>query len=952
MDQFRQAANQRTNRSAGGATGPGSRRPGDSSVVSPSTRRMLIAGAVIFGLFLLLAMSASFWVDWWWFGSIGYRQILTTRLFSQIAAFVLVGGLAALFFLVNCRLAVRRGQAVTIGGRGSVFTSRLGGWLIYGAAAVVGLSVGAAAGSSWETWRLFLVGGSFGIVEPTFGRDAAFYVFRLPVLSMLQQGAVAVLLPTIAAVVAIYAVALGLERIDLAQPPRPVRAHLLILAAAFLVIVALGYLLGNFRLVYSTRGFPFGVGFTDATVVLPLNYILAGVSLLAAALVAMNVVRWRGRLLAFTGIAWLAAVVLAAILPGIVQQAFVAPSELSRERPYIANNIALTRAAYDLESAETRPLSGRGEPPPAALSPDSEIFDNIRLWDYRIARQTFNQVRSFVPYYFFPDVDVDRYEIDGRDQQVLISAREMSTENLPANVQTWGNEHFAYTHGYGVVVSPISEQTAQGLPRFLVGNIPPEGEGELAIERPEIYFGEITSPWVAVNTRQQEISGLNDDPVVTSYAGEGRGSVTLSNYLARLVVAWNLGENRLLLSGDITPESRILLRRSISERARAVAPFLLQDNDPYIVIVDGRLVWVIDAYTATDRFPGSTPNGGLNYLRHTAKITVDAYDGTVTLYRTEVPDPIADAYGRIYGNIFVPIAEAPATLREHFRYPESLFNVQSEMFAAFHVTDPAVFYNGDDRWEIAEEEVEAEGQGEGGSRPMEAYYMTLPLPGESETSFKLVRPFTPNDRPNMSAWMAAQADDGGGGRLMVYRFPRQENVFGPQQVEARINQDPEISERITLLDQVGSRVLRGNLLVIPIGETVIYVQPLYLQATASQGAPTELQFVIVATADDVEMRPTLAEALAAVAGREGDPQESPSPVIPGEPGDQSVADLTELALAAFDRGQDALTRGDWQTYGEAQVELEEILRRLADAQAGNGPPREPGAVEPVATPGS
>jgi uncharacterized membrane protein (UPF0182 family) len=913
---------------------------------------MIVAAAIILGLFLLLVATASFWVDWWWFGSIGYRQVLTTRYLSQAVSFIVAGGLAALFFAVNWSLALRIGRSLAYRGRTGFFETRVGRWILVGLTAFLGLSVGSAAASRWDVWRLFLAGGPFGIDDPVFGRDAGFYVFQLPVFSLLQQGALSVLLPTLATVVAIYAVAVGLERIDLANPPRAIRTHVLALAAAFLLLIGVGYYLANFGLVYSNRGALFGVGYTDATVVRPLNLFLVAVSVVAAVVVLLNIARWRGRLLAFAGGAWLVAVVLGAILPALVQQTIVEPSELARERPYIANNIALTRAAYDLEEVESRNLSGQGEPSPEQLSPESAVFDNIRLWDYRIAGQTFQQLRSFVPYYVFPDVDVDRYTIDGALRQVLIAARELSTEGLPATAQTWVNQHFAYTHGYGVVVSPISEETAQGLPRFLVGNIPPEGTGPLSIERPEIYFGEASDQWVAVNSNQPEVSGLAGETDAREYDGAARGSVGVSSYLSRLVLALNLGDRRIMFGNPLTDESRILLRRTVEERVAAVAPFLLPDPDPLLVIANGRLVWVVDAYSSTDRFPGATPFGEgnafgrLNYLRHTAKITVDAYDGTVTIYRTEVPDPIADGYARVFPGVFTPIAEAPPELQDHFRYPEGLFDIQSEVYSAYHVTDPAAFYNGEDRWAVAEAESDAGNRREGETRAMEAYYMTLPLPGQTEMGFKLVRPFTPNNRPNMTAWMAGQSDGTGLGRLAVYRFPRQTTVFGPQQVEARINQDPEISSQITLLNQAGSRVIRGNLLVIPIGESVIYVQPLYLQATETQGAPTELQFVIVATTDDVEMRPTLAEALAAVAGAEGAVQDAATAPVESGAAAIPIGNLVEQALAAYDRGEEALARGDWQGYGEAQSELAVILRRLVEIENGAPLPTDSG-VPPV-----
>jgi uncharacterized membrane protein (UPF0182 family) len=394
-----------------------------------------------------------------------------------------------------------------------------------------------------------------------------------------------------------------------------------------------------------------------------------------------------------------------------------------------------------------------------------------------------------------------------------------------------------------------------------------------------------------------------------------------------------------------------LLQRSIADRVTTIAPFLLLDNDPYLTIVDGRLIWILDAYTATDRFPNSTPYAGVNYARHTFKATVDAYDGTVTFYRTAMPDPIADAYATLFAEMFTPISEAPPALAEHFRYPEDLFDLQSQVFSAYHVTDPTAFYNGEDRWEIAAEPVETDEGDASVLRPMEAYYMTLPLPGESETGFKLIRPFTPINRPNMTAWMAGQSDPQGDARLVVYRFPRQITVFGPQQVEARINQDPEISEQFTLLSQAGSRVISGNMLVIPVEETVMYVQPVYLQATGTAGAPTELTFVIVATGEQVEMRPTLEEALTAVAGddvAEGPDGDSVNVEGDGEPGTEPLAGTVEDALVAYERSQRALSEGDWAEYGEAQAELERILETLARS---TGVPQVPEpALVPAGTP--
>ncbi len=916
---------------------------------------MIVTAVILFGGLALLAASSAFWINWWWYGSLGYRQVLTVNYLSEGVSFLVGALLAGGIFALNWRLAIRNGQRMRLDRPAGPFGTRLGRWVLRGLTLLVALAGGSWAAARWETWQLALRGGSFGVRDPIYGQDAGFYVFQLPALGAIQQGAVTLVLVSLIAVVVIYAVSLGLEQLDIQNPPVPVRRHVFTLVGIVLLLVAVGYLFGAFGILTAQRGFVYGGGFTDVTVVRPLRFVLALASLAAAAIVFLNAWRMRARGLLVAGGIWLAAVLIGLFLPAAVQQTVVEPNELSRESPYIANNIALTRAGFDLDGIEVRPLSGAGSPPASALTAESPTFDNVRLWDYRVVRSTFQQIRSFVPYYVFNDVDVDRYEIDGELEQVLISARELDVDGLAPNVQTWTNQHLQYTHGYGVVVSPIGEATSQGLPRFYVGDIPPEGTGALAIDRPELYFGEVVDNWVAVNTTLPEISGLNGETASEPYSGAARGSVRVSSYLHRVLLALSLGDRRIMFSSELTSESRVLLRRTIAERATAIAPFLRFDPDPYPVILDGRIVWVVDAYTVTGRFPGSSPlDNGLNYLRHTARMTVDAYDGTVTLYRTATPDPIADAYAAIYPGLFTPMADAPAGLAAHFRYPETLFDIQSEVFASYHVQNPTDFYNGEDRWAVAQEDIETADGGSGGVQPMEAYYMTLPLPGESDTSFKLVRPFTPINRPNMTAWMAALFDDDLEPRIVTYRFPRQSNIFGPQQVEARINQDPAISSQISLLDRAGSRVLRGNLLVIPVDESVLYVQPLYLQATGTQGAPTELQFVIVATQDEVQMRPTLAEALAAVAGLA--PADGGTGNVEGTSGGpQTVVvtgDLAEEALAAYERGQDALSQGDWTAYGEAQDQLRAILEQLADEQVtGDEPaPIAAGEAVPVGTP--
>ena len=919
---------------------------------------MLIAAAVIVVLFVLVFATAAFWVNWWWFGSVGYRSMLTTRYAAWALSFLVGGALAGAFFAGNLVLAARwvraDAAATPSAGRATSGRAAFGRWLMLlptvVATAVVVVAAGVASGDRWTTWLLFLRGDDFGVADPVFGRDVGFFVFAVPALSAARTGALAVVVVTALATAIAYAVRLGLNPLDVRRLPRRVRVHLLALGGLFLLLVAAGSLLANYELLYSTRGAVFGAGYTDVNVTRWANYALAAVTTAVAALLLLNAYTRRVRVLIGAVVAWgLLAVVLGVIVPAIVQQTVVEPNELRRERPYIEDNIAMTRTAFGLDPVDGRELSGQGVPDAAAVAAQPATFANVRLWDYRVIQSTYQNLRSLARYYRFVDVDVDRYEIDGQLRQVVVAARELDFSGLPANAQaSWVNRHLVYTHGYGVVVSPAGEATAQGLPLYYTGGIPPEGTGSLAIERPEIYFGEHPADWVAVGSGEEEHTGLQDVTPPVRYDGAAAGSLRLDSYIRRVVAAVYLRDRRVLFSGELGDDARILLRREVVPRARTIAPFLSYDPDPYVVIADGHLYWIIDAYTETDRFPDATRVDGVNYIRNSVKVVVDAYDGTTTFYRTQTVDPIADAYGDIFSDLFTPVAEAPPAIAAHFRYPERLFDLQAEVFASYHVTDSGAFYNGEDRWAVAEEQIEGQNQ------RMRAYYVVSTLPGEQQPEFGLILPFTPVGRQNMTAWMAARLDGNGGGRLVSYRFPRQETIFGPQQIEARLNQDPDISRELTLLDQQGSRVIRGNLLVIPVGDAVLYVQPVYVQATATVEAPTELKFVVVASSERVVMRSTLAEALAVVTGAGTETadggqatggDEPPTDQSPGPPTTEAT-ELAEQALAAFERGETALREGDWAVYGEEQAALEAILRELAGTGTPAAGTPEPATPEP------
>ncbi|MGH2533854.1 MAG: UPF0182 family protein [Thermomicrobiales bacterium] len=906
-------------------------------------------------IFVVLIATSAFWVNWWWFGSVGYRSVLTTRYVAMGLAFATGGLVASVILVGNVVVALRRTRSDRPLGALATFSNR-----VLVAALLVGTAVmfvvgGMWSSRRWETWLLWLNGESFGVEDPVFGRDAGFFIFAVPALQAIRSGLLGVLMLTFLAVTLVYVLRLGVNMRRLRSAPETMRIHLFALGGAMLLVLAGSYWLANFDLAYSTRGFAFGPGYTDVNVQRIANWLLAAVSIAAAVLLLLNAFVRRAKLLVGIVVLWGAlSLVVGVVIPEIVQRIIVEPSELARERPYIANNIEMTNAAYGLDQVEERELSGTQPVQANELATHQTTLDNIRLWDYRIIRSTFQQLQSFVPYYLFHDVDVERYDVEGVTTQVLLSAREIEPANLPENAQRWTNLRLVYTHGYGVVVSPAVEVNRQGLPTFLVNNIPPSGTGTLAIDQPEIYFGETQGDWVVTNSSQEEFSGLEETVEATQYAGEGKGTIQLDNYFAKVMLAMHLGDRNLLLSGAITDDARIHLHRTITDRIDHIAPFLILDEDPYLVIDDGRLFWIVDAYTATDRYPVATRTRGINYLRNSVKIVVDAYNGTVWFYRTAEPDPIADAYGEIYEDLFRPITEAPSGISSHFRYPELLFEVQSEIYSTFHVTDPTAFYNGEDRWSIPVEEVS------GSLDRMEPYYVTMTLPTEQDLEFTLIRPFIPGgrtDRQNMTAWMAGQSDEQAATRLVVYRFPRQETVFGPRQIAARINQEPEISAQITLWDQAGSEVVRGNMLVVPIEESVLYVQPLYLQARETEAALPELKRVIVASSERVVMRETLDEALVALTQSDAatvDLIEQPdgttidvAPETPVESSTESAGgDLAREALETYDRAQMALRDGDWEAYGREQAALESILQELAggnESEAG-------GTATPVATP--
>ena len=935
---------------------PPARPPSRRGGRGPGNRLWWVLGAILLAIIVIPSFMVELITDWMWFGSQNLADVYTTRLWLAIGVFFVAAVVGALICAANWIVAwrVARPTAVYPGQREQI-PPRLMRNAVLAATLVAGVFLGLSAAQEWPTILLFLNGVPFGQTDPLFNNDVGFYVFDMPFWDFLRGWAFTVLVLAALGSIAIYALGAlpeinrqvleaqrkGPTSLSLNLDPR-IGAHASVLGAIFLLLIAAGYWLGRFDLLYSSRSAGYGAGYTDVNARLPALYIMMVIAALMALLLLVNIRIRTWRLLVGALAVWLLALILVSgVYPAITQEAVVKPNEIQLERPYILNNIEATRRAFGLDKFNEREVSAVSTLTPAEIAANPATVNNIRLWDYRPLLDTYTQLQQIRPYYTFGDtedvdkVDIDRYIINGNLQQVMLAAREMSTAGLPERSRTWQNEHFYYTHGYGAVVSTVNEVIGEGLPRFLVQDIPPKTDvPELQITQPEIYYGEELESYVFVNSGRAEFNFPDDTAPggarETRYAGSG--GVNIGGFIEKALFAIRFGDGRLLLSNDITPDTRVLFYRNIRDSVRLLVPFLTYDHDPYLVISEGKLYWIQDAYTTTDRYPYSTPyNERVNYIRNSVKVVIDAYQGTHTFYIADPTDPLVQTYSRIFPALFKDMSAMPASLRSHIRYPEDLMTVQARMYALFHMTNPDSFYAREDQWSIPEAS-----QSEG-SLPLQAYYVNMELPGSDRQEFALILPFTPNGRDNMIAWMAGRSDGENYGQVEIIQYPKQQLVFGPQQIEARIDQDTTISQQITLWDQAGSNVIRGNLLVIPIANSILYVQPLFLQATSSKFP--ELKRIIVATNSGVGIGEDLRTALEVafrirpptigVDGTTPNPSPTQTPGTPGTPGTGntpipqptqppsvgSIADLTQSALQHYDAAEAAQRRGDWATYG-------------------------------------
>jgi uncharacterized membrane protein (UPF0182 family) len=889
----------------------------------------------------LFSSGVSLLVDWIWFRHEGFDVLYTTVLKTQIAlsawcgiGFVILVGLnlliaRAISHRAGYHLYPRMIEFPALDRFTAIFRR-----VIWVGVVLVGYFVGEWATGQWLNYLLASHPVHMADADPLFGINLSFYMFRLPFIWFLYHYALAILIACLLSAACLYFVEGGVWVTPRgASMARGARAHLMALGGLIFLLFAYRARLGMYDLLYSPRGVIHGAGYTDVHATLPVLWILLVVCV-ATALSLFAGARLGTFKPAIASVIALivVAIVGRAIYPALIQQYIVTPNELAKEEPYIARAIKFTRKAYALDRFDYRSFPARHDLTLDSVRANDATIRNIRLWDHQPLLSTFQQLQEIRTYYDFVRVYNDRYWIHNADRQVSLSVRELASSSLPA--PNWVNTHLIYTHGFGLCMGPVNESTPDGLPRLFIENIPPTSDIAVKITRPQIYYGEMPNNYCLVKTHAREFDyPSGSENVYTTYAGAG--GVPIHGFWRRLLFALRFRQVNLLLSSYIDPSSRIMIYRRILDRASRLTPFLAFDSHPYPVISsDGGIYWMVDGYTTSDQYPYSEPTPGVgDYIRNSVKATVSAYNGEVRFYIADPTDPLIQAYARIFPGVFHPLSEMPADLRAHIRYPEDFFTIQADMYATFHMTDPRVFYSREDLWRVASRTVGGE------MTPMAPYYTIMKLPEVGKTEeFVLMVPFTPARKNNMIAWMAARCDPPNYGKVLVFAFPKERLIYGPQQIESRIDQNPRISQQLTLWNQGGSRVIRGTLLVIPVQNAVLYIEPLYLAAQAGAALP-ELKRVIVAYSDHVVMQPTLGEALQEIFGGavEAPPGLAVPPVVPGAPAQPavqvqkklaSVKSLVQQANEHFDRAEQDLRQGDWSGYGQEIKTLGQLLKQL------------------------
>jgi uncharacterized protein len=891
------------------------------------SRRILVAAAALLAIIVLPA-AVTFYTDWLWFGETGYRQVFVGTLAAQSQLGAAAMGLAFVVLFANALIALR-----TLAPRDWVLVTREGPISISldrrrlqpavtALAGVAAVLFGFWASSQWQAWLMFQHAQAFGEPDPILGYDIGFYVFRLGFLELARGFLLTLVFVSALASGAIYTLAGALNWNRGARIGGAARRHLAALAACVFVALAFGAYLDVPELLIRPAGIVHGVANVDATVRIPALRVLMAAALAGAGLALFQITTARLWPIAAAVLLYIVVAAGGSVAAGVMQRFVIAPNEQARETPYIEHNIAATRRAFAIDRVEEREVSGDSTLTRTDIDANAETLGNVRLWDHQPLLNTFAQIQEIRTYYDFVSVHNDRYRINGQYRQIMLSARELNSDSLPN--RNWINERLTFTHGYGVTLGPVNQVTPEGLPVLFIKDLPPQSTVDLKIDEPSIYYGQLSNDHVFVKTRAREFHyPRGDDNVYTSY--DGNGGVPMSSLFRRALFSIRFRSFKALLSEDITSESRVMFYRRLSERVGRIAPFFRYDADPYLVISNGRLVWVQDGYTVSGSYPYSTPApNGINYIRNSVKATVDAFHGTVRFYLIDEADPIALTLSNAFPELFLPLSEMPEDMRTRLRYPEGIFALQAAVYATYHMTNPSVFYNKEDLWEVPAID--------GDARPqlMQPYYTVMRLPGERQAEFIQMLPFTPARKDNLASWMVARSDGDHYGRMMVFQFPKQKVVFGPRQVVARINQDQLISPQITLWNQQGSEVLQGTLLVIPIEESLIYIRPLYLRSAG--GRIPELKRVIVAHQNHIVMEETLEAALNRLFPKGGAAPApppagaSPAPASPSSP--ESSDELSSRAMDHYRRALEAQRAGNWALYGDEIKRLGEVLESM------------------------
>lgn len=886
-------------------------------------RFILIASIIV--LLAIFSRLLSLYVDWLFFVETGYSFVFTRVISTELLSGLCFGVFAFLFVFINTRLVNRLEfptQTISINGY-TTFTlnparlaglSRLLGILISVFVGILGALWGAGL---WDQILFFINSVSTGVSDPIFGKDVGFYLFRLPFYQSLSSFLGFVLFMSLVISIVSYAIKRGfyVNRFQLFIA-KEIRIHLGILTSLVLFKTAFGFYLDRFDLLYASRQIITGAGYTEVYAKLFVLNLLVFFSVIAGMAFIVAFARSRFKMAFYPVGAVIGVYIIGMVIyPNLLQNFKVSPNELDLERPFIQHHIKFTRYGYGLENIDLKPFNVSYDLTAKDILKNDATIKNIRLWDEGPLLKTLGQLQQIRTYYKFSNIENDRYRIDGKYLQVMLSARELSYDDLPS--KSWINEKLVFTHGNGVSLAHVARITPEGLPEFIVKDIPPASvTKDIKVTTPEIYYGELTKSYAIANTRIPEFSyPTSEGNVYSSY--KGSGGAVFDSLLKRMVFAAHFKDAKILLSSDIKSDSRILYFRHITERIRKATPFLSLDQDPYMVISDeGKLYWMIDAYTVSTHLPYSRQlRNRVNYMRNSVKITVDAYNGAIKYYLSDPDDPIIKVYSTMFPGLFQNLDAMPDDLRKHIRYPKDLFKTQVSLYATYHMSDPKTYYNKEDLWEIPSH----------AEKSMEPYYLIMKIPGEKVEEYVLLAPYTPAKRDNLAAWIAARCDAPNYGKLIVYTFPRDRLVYGPRQIDARIDQDSYISQQLTLWGQRGSQVIRGSLLIIPVESALIYIQPLYLAAEDKGGLP-ELRRIIVAYENNVVMDQTLEGALQKIFGGRA---QTATPTQTGEaPRPTSIGDLARDAAGTFDRMMQLQRQGDWAGYGEQMKKLERLLKDM------------------------